>query len=256
MALKTINDLTALTTPAATDLIGVWSVSAGRMRKSTLAQVVSQSGVAALLASANTFTTTQAISPATAAAGLTITMAASFGTASAISVAAVDNGTGGGPIINISPNNNGSTPAAGTINLRTSAAAQRFLWNDTSNLLRTHTAAPSSGGGVADTAGTVVGSQSSHVKFKEVLGGPVADGEALAALVAAAADVKRFRYKSGAYNGQEFSGLVLDGETLHRYGEDGDAEHPAGKSLNVINAIGDMMLALREVERRLALLEG
>jgi hypothetical protein len=101
----------------------------------------------------------------------------------------------------------------------------------------------------------VVGAQTSHAVFKDITGAPVGDDEALAALVAAAADVKRFRYKSGAYNGQEFSGLVLDGETLHRYGEDGDAEHPAGKSLNVINAVGDMMLALREVNRRLAALE-
>ena len=41
MALKTINDLTELTTPAATDLVGVWAVGAARMRKSTIAQVVS-----------------------------------------------------------------------------------------------------------------------------------------------------------------------------------------------------------------------
>ncbi len=50
MALKTINDLTALTTPASTDLVGVWAVGAARMRKSTIDQVVSNSSVAVLLA--------------------------------------------------------------------------------------------------------------------------------------------------------------------------------------------------------------
>lgn len=50
MALKTINDLTALTTPASTDLVGVWAVGAARMRKSTIDQVVAASTVMALLA--------------------------------------------------------------------------------------------------------------------------------------------------------------------------------------------------------------
>lgn len=50
MTLKTINDLTALTTPASTDLLGVWAVGAARMQKSTIDQVVAQCTNAALLA--------------------------------------------------------------------------------------------------------------------------------------------------------------------------------------------------------------
>lgn len=56
MALKTINDLTALTTPASTDLVGVWAVGAARMRKSTIGQTFSP-----MLAVANVFTAKQTL---------------------------------------------------------------------------------------------------------------------------------------------------------------------------------------------------
>ena len=84
-----------------------------------------------------------------------------------------------------------------------------------------------------------------------MIGAPIADADALAALVAAADLVRRFTYKSNAFDGQEFSGVVLDGAELQRYGQDADAEHPAGKSLNIINAIGDMDAGAVEIERRL-----
>ncbi len=54
MALKTINDLTPLTTPASTDLVGVWAVGAARMRKSTIAQTFSP-----MLAVTNVFSAKQ-----------------------------------------------------------------------------------------------------------------------------------------------------------------------------------------------------
>ena len=56
MALKTINDLTALTTPASTDLVGVWAVGAARMRKSTIAQTFSP-----MLAVTNVFSAKQTL---------------------------------------------------------------------------------------------------------------------------------------------------------------------------------------------------
>lgn len=249
MALKTIGDLTAETAPAATDMIGVWDVSAGAMRKSTLAQVTTQAGVAAIKASANTFTAAQTIAPATGAQALTITPNGNF---AAIVVSAFDNGAGIGGRISLQRNNNASTPAASTVGLQRLDGTAQNIWPDASGLLRIHTAAITN---ATDTAGTVIGAQTSHVAFKDVAGEPIADADALALLVEAAATVKRFAYKSGAYNGQEFSGVVLDGDELQRYGQDADAEHPAGKSLNIINAIGDIMLALREIERRLTALE-
>lgn len=252
MALKTINDLTALTTPASTDLIGVWNVSAGRMRKSTLAQVVTQSGVAALLASANTFTAKQTITGHTTGVGLAVNLTTPGGNYNTIEAGNFDNTSSTGPRLLLGYNNNGSTPAAGSIAMRNLAGSGYIIWPDASGNLRIHSSAPTN---ATDTAGTVVGAQTSHASYKDVVGAPVADDAALGHVVAAAADVRRFRYKSGAFGSQEFSGVVLDGPALHRYGEDADAEHPAGKTLNVVNAIGDLLLAVREVNRRLTALE-
>lgn len=235
MALKTINDLTTDTSPQSTDLVATWDGSASTSKKVTLANVIVGGGGAALSA-ANTFADTVTVTLPTNAAK------------TAIVISAFDNGAGIGGRLSIYENSNASTPAAGSINLRTKDGDSRYLWHDATGLLRTHTVSTTN---ATDTAGTVVGAQSSHADFKNVIGAPIADADALAALVTAADLVRRFTYKSGSFDGQEFSGVVLDGAELQRYGQDADAEHPAGKSLNIINAIGDMMLALREIERRL-----
>lgn len=252
MALKIVSDLTALTAPDNTDLIPVFDASVGSLKKSTITQVVAVSD-AALKAGANTFTAAQAITPsATGTVGLTITPPASNGAVTALNLAPFNNGTDIGNRLSLGENNNGSTPAAGHINFRTNASASRYVWCDATGVLRVHTSPPSSAGGISDTAGTVIGAQTSHAAYKDVLGAPVADDVALASLVAAAADVRRFIYKDGV---EEFSGIVLDGPQKQRYGTDPDEEHAAGRALNVINAIGDIMLALRAIERRLAALE-
>lgn len=85
MAIETVSGLTELTSPAANDEIGIWDVSAGEYKKiqqsnlvgatitggGTLATggytlTVPATGTAALLATANVFTTTQRITSATA----------------------------------------------------------------------------------------------------------------------------------------------------------------------------------------------
>lgn len=163
-----------------------------------------------------------------------------------------DNGAGVGQTIMIGKNSNSSTPAAGALMLVPKSGTIRRIWVDESGLLRIHTSDITSAN---DTAGTVVGTQSSHVKFKEALGAPVDGAQALAYIRDAAEDIRRFRYRDGQYNGQEFSGLILDGPMLHRYGMDADQEHPAGKSLNEINAIGDLFLAMRHLDDRLKAIE-
>ena len=84
-------------------------------------------------------------------------------------------------------------------------------------------------------------------------GAPLSADAILTHIQAGAAAVRRFVYKSNAYNGEEFSGLIVD--YAARYGMDRDDEHPAGKSLNVINAIGDLMIAVTDLAGRVAALE-
>ncbi len=295
MTNKTINDLNEQVSPAAGDFLALWVTGSAAMRKVTRANLVGATltgggaiatggytltmpatGTAALLATVNTFTRGPTISPTnTSDHGININMPAGVATtARAIrvtldstlranlqiddthayfSIATYDDGAMEGPYLILGRNNNASTPAAGFINMTDKGGQGYRVWPDDSGVVRVHTADPTNAN---DTAGAVVGSQTSNVLYKDVKGSPVSDADALAHLIAAAEQVQRFTYKSGAYNNQEFSGLVLDGETMDRYGMDADAEHPAGKSLNLINVVGDLLLAVRNLTARLEAVEG
>ena len=80
------------------------------------------------------------------------------------------------------------------------------------------------------------------------MGVPIPIDDVLTAVQAGADAVRRFTYKSGAFNGEEFSGVVTD--YAPRYGMDRDVEHPAGKSLNILTVIGDLLLAVANLTER------
>ena len=167
-----------------------------------------------------------------------------------IALAAFDNGSGDGPNIVVGHNSNAGTPAAGYIHLVNRGGTGYRIWPDATGLLRIHTANPTS---AADTAGTVVGAQTSSKDAKTQKGKPEDAAAILAHIAEGAAAVRRFVYKNGAFGGEEFSGLIVD--YAPRYGMDRDEAHPAGKSLNVPNAIGDLMIAVDYLARRVAALE-
>lgn len=109
---------------------------------------------------------------------------------------------------------------------------------------------------------TTSGSTPSALDTKTVVGDPVSADEALEyVLKAARKAVKRFVYKpvrtqgtaSLPHGGAEFSGLIVD--FAARYGMDVDVSHPNGKHLNIINAIGDLMLAVAALSERVEQLE-
>lgn len=84
-----------------------------------------------------------------------------------VSSAAWDNGAGAGTFFYLQRNSNASTPASGYLGIQNKNASARYIWPDGSGLIRTHTAAPTNAN---DTAGTVVGDQTSDVSIKNVLG--------------------------------------------------------------------------------------
>lgn len=156
-----------------------------------------------------------------------------------------DNGTGLGSGLHADRNSNASTPAPGWLGLSQSDGTMKYLWVDTSGNLRIHTTSPSSAGGVGDTAGTVVGTQTSSLTSKDLLG--------QIANTASAMDIIRrtpvyaFTYKNGAYNGEVFYGIVTEYSPL--FGMD------AGKSFNPVTAFGATVLSLQDLDARVRALE-
>lgn len=255
MADKTINTLdTELTTVGANDLIGVWDVAAAQYKKAKRSNVVGAtitgggtialggytltvpaSGTAALLGVGNTFTQDQVISKAGAQ----------------LSLADGDNGASYGGRLIAGRNNNASTPAAGHVRLTNLSGGAYRIWPDASGILRIWTGDPTNAN---DTSGTVVGAQTSMAEAKLLADELTPIGEVLASIQQAAEQaVRRFSYRSGAFGGERFEGVVVD--YAPRYGMDRDDEHPTGKSLNEITLLGDLLRAVAWLAERVAVLE-
>lgn len=266
MANKTINDLTALTGVVSADYVAVWDASGAVTRKVTLANIFD-----VLLGQSNTFTNTITIQPSSGTShGQRIYMPS--GTTSSALLAYYNNtlriqalaqatfnylmmrsddlGTdAAGAYLGAGRNTNSGTPAAGHVQLDNRAGTVYRLWPDASGNLRIGTTAPNNAN---DSSGTVVGTQTSMADAKDLLGDVGDPSEALQAIVMAAQNgIKRFAYKSGAFGGEEFEGIVTD--LAPRYGMDRDAEHPAGKSLNEIQLFGDLIRAVALIAERLGM---
>ena len=144
-----------------------------------------------------------------------------------------------GKILIVGRNNNAATPAAGQVRIEARDGTAYRIWPDNTGVLRIWTSNPTYS---TDTSGTVVGAQTSSLDAKYLVAGMTSIEDVLAAVQQGAEAVRRFTYKSGAYNGEEFEGVVVD--YAPRYGMDCDEEHEAGKSLNLINAVGDLLRAV------------
>ena len=169
----------------------------------------------------------------------------------AIQMVDTDFGNTPGPHVDIGRNNNPATPAAGYLRFNIMTGGGRMIWVDATGLLRLHTTGPTN---ATDTAGTIVGSQSSHAAAKHLADELSPLYEVIARVRAGAAAVRRFTYRSGAFNGQEFEGVVTD--EAPAYGMDRDTEHPAGKSLNEIQIIGDLLRLVADLQERIYQMEG
>lgn len=266
MGNKTVNDFTALASVASSDYALIWDTSLGATRKSLLSSIYDL-----LLSQANTFTNGQTIIPtgsstiallidAPAGAtndrirvrhnGVTRYQWATSDSTSYVQITSVDIGAdNGGPMSFIGRNSNPSGPAAGVVRITNRSGSAYSLWPDASGNLRIHTTSPTDL--ASDTAGTVVGTQTSMAEAKFLLGEAGPAIEALEAIVDAARHgIRRFSYKNGAFD-QEFEGIITD--YAPRYGMDRDEQHPAGKSLNEIQLLGDLVRSVALIADKLGL---
>lgn len=241
--------------------------------------VISQSGTdkkvtankLAIVASSNTFTTAQSINPATNVTALAGTMPVGntseifdfyYSTqqrfivrqrsnVSEIRLVAFDNGSAGAPHLFIGRNSNASTPSPGYIIFQRQEGTSDYVYPDASANLRILSGVEPNNANINN--GMIIGTQSSSLDVKNVTGDAPAAATALEYIAQAAQAVRRFTYKNGSMDGQEFSGIIVD--YAPRYGMDRDEDHPVGKSLNIINAIGDLMIVVADLAARVAALE-
>lgn len=272
MATKTINDLPELTSPASGDFVATWDISGVSTNKLTLANIYNL-----LLTQSNIFSAVQTIQPSSPSAnGLVVNMpSGTTGFPFVIKVNGVDaiiaypqgNAThpGGavlqqsydsgnnakGPFFFCGHNTNATKPGSGFWRVNNRAGTSYRVWPDSSGNLRIGSSDPIFDN---DATGTVVGTQTSSADSKLILGDVGEPLEALRAIVEAARiGLRRFSYKSNAFGGQEFEGVVTD--LVPRYGMDRDTAHPAGKSLNEIQLLGDLIRAVALIADKLGLVE-
>ena len=178
-----------------------------------------------------------------------------------------------GPTIAIGRNSSAGLESAGIFRLMELDGIEDHFWVDNAGLFRILSG--NSPPGVVDTAGTVVGDQTSSLASKNVLGEETNWKAALATVLGT--PIYRYTYRDGRYNRQAFMGLITDyspwagkdreprvvhptlgeisPERLDAQGLLVIEKYPAGKSLNEQAIFGHLILALKELERRLAIQE-
>lgn len=261
-----IEDLNENTAPVAGDFLLCYDASAGATDKDRKVNV----SKFAVLAVANTFTTTQTITPATDVVALELRMPSGntskalralynsiermnlnvTASASVLAMTSYDAGAGSGPTIGVGRNSNAGTAAPGTLYATQANNSSSILWPDNSGVWRTVQDTGITSANFA-SAGSVVGAQTSSLDSKDVIEEFTDYDGALAAILDA--PLYDFTYKNGRFGGEKFTGIITDYSPI--FGMDRDAAHPAGKSLNEVTAFGYTAAAFKAVVRRLQILE-
>jgi hypothetical protein len=148
-----------------------------------------------------------------------------------------------GSYVLVGRNTSGSA-AAGGYGMITGAGGGFYIWTDGAGNLRIHSALPTANGSVSDTAGTVVGTQTSTLDSKLLIA-PFTDTRHALDVVAGAA-LWRFRYKSGVAG--EFMGVMSN--TTPEVMMDPSPEHPEGRSFSPVSAFGWSAAAIAELRKQ------
>jgi hypothetical protein len=161
-----------------------------------------------------------------------------------------------GPRIHIGRNSNSTNSNSGTLSFDDIGGTTHYIWLDNSASpgdLRVNTAAPASS--VADTAGTIVGTQSSAMALKNIHK-TWNDSESMNALnTVLNTPVYDFTYK-GKYDGQVFTGVAIPDGEVPWFGYDVATENdivPEGtaKSLNEISVAGYLILSVKALNQKI-----
>jgi len=240
----TVNALPAVN-PTGPDSIPVWDFESGLQGRVTFANLIAfLDDTFPILAGANTFL------------GIQTFDSTIVGYVIALNPRAAGAGQRGS---NILLGINTTDGAPGTLVYQTSSGSggtSAYTWSDDSGVLRIKRGFSGDWptGANRNTDGVAVGTQTSSLDAKDVLEELTPIDQVLAFVAAGAEAVRRFTYKSGQSNFEEFEGVIVD--YAGRYGTDRDEEHPHGKSLNTVNATGDLLRAVDWLVSENAKLQG
>jgi len=171
------------------------------------------------------------------------------GPATILDIGSADLGNGAaGQVITVGRNTNATATGAASINLLRKDATAGYIWQDNTGLVRINTAAPTNAN---DAAGTIVGTQSSSLASKNVLGEYTDNALALSTILST--PLYNFTYKSGAMNNQQFTGIITDYSPT--FGMDKNDLFPNGKSFNPVTSFGYTVGAIKQLSSKLTLLE-
>jgi hypothetical protein len=233
-----IENLNSCTDPTSGDYFWIVDASASSSDKDRKVDV----GLFAQKAVANTWTAAQTFS-GTVELGATTRLSA------------IDNGADIGRTLIVERNINATTPAPASMALQRTNSSFKTIWLDNSLVARVDAIVGVTNAQMA--GGTVIGTQTSSLDSKDVSKRALPSIEAVLGWIAQGANaVRPFCYKEARgvdedgniiagerpFNGEEFDGVVVD--YAPRYGMDRDAAHPAGKSLNEIVILGDLLRAV------------
>lgn len=172
----------------------------------------------------------------------TLTAASDF---RAIETASADYGNGAaGLVVQIGRNTNATNTGAGSINFLSKAGTNGYVWQDAAGNMRINTAAPSNAN---DTAGTVIGAQTSTRDTKQDITDYSDYNSALSMIVNA--PLHTFRYKKEVEGYGENSPLAKT-----RIGYIADEVDPAFMVGNVIDQVsvnGIVMASIKELDLKI-----
>jgi len=152
-----------------------------------------------------------------------------------------------GPEVLIGRNTNSSNTNPGSLRFVDNGGTQRVYWADTTGDLRYHTCGPSSGCGISETGGTVVGSQSSPLynpytgELSKNLIAPATPDEGLNTILKT--KYWHYDYVDGKYNDSQFIGTYS--EVSPWMMKDG------GRTFSSVNATSYNSLAIQKLNQKI-----
>jgi len=252
-----VEQLNECTNPTSGDYLGIYDDSAGATDKDRKVNI----SRFAVLANSQSFTAEQTFAPsATNINAVKASMPASntayafmayynavyrFGVYSRAALSLVElfsddlGNTIAGPYVSVGRNSNATVPSAGSVQLYNRSGTPYSLWVDASANLRIHTAAPASAAN--DTAGTVVGAQTSWAELKEDIA-PWDDNRAALDAVLACR-LFSYRFKTDETR-RQYHGIVITDEDRGAWFSENDADNQT-PALNERNLFGHLIAAIQ-----------